>query len=356
MAASLDEFITRATESNLLCADEVAAVRTKLGHHVDAAALARALVEQGRLTIYQSHVLLQASYEPLVLGDYVILELVGQGGMGKVFRAEHRQMERIVALKMLPAEDVADVDAVSRFKREIKAAAKLSHPNIVTAYDARIDSETRYLVCEYIDGSDLSSWVKKNGPLDIRMAVDYVLQAARGLDHSHRTGIVHRDVKPSNLMLTQAGDVKVLDLGLAQFASLFGSDDIISTVSELTGVGDIIGTVDYMAPEQAVDCRNVDARADIYSLGCTLFFLLSGRPPFEKGTIVERLMAHQQKPFPSLGELRSDVSIALEELLQPTFPIWVEPGDTPGSQWIAMDRILTSRPPHVERTANSCLF
>lgn len=314
MTLSIDQFVARLCDSGLLSAEKVAEFRATCADATDAAALADALVTQQRLTAYQAKVLLEGRSDPLVLSDYVILTLIGKGGMGKVYKAQHRHMDRIVALKLLPTELAGDADAVIRFEREIKAAARLTHPNIVTAYDARIEGGVQYLVCEFINGCNLFTAVKQNGTFDIPTAVEYLLQAARGLDHAHRQGIVHRDVKPSNLMLSSSGEIKLLDLGLARFSSLFGSGNMVSTVAELTGAGRVVGTVDYMAPEQAIESQPVDGRADIYSLGCTLYYLLAGQPPFPKGSAIERLLAHQQKTVPRLKDVQPQISDELDAL------------------------------------------
>jgi tRNA A-37 threonylcarbamoyl transferase component Bud32 len=214
--------------------------------------------------------------------------------MGLVLKAEHRRMERLVALKVLSPKVTKSPEALRRFQREVKAAARLEHPNIVTAHDADEANGTHFLVMQYIDGTDLSSLVKKSGPLPVDQALDCILQAARGLQYAHEHGVIHRDIKPANLLLDRQGTVKILDMGLARLDTAGDQQD------QLTGTGQIMGTVDYMAPEQAMDTKHVDARADVYSLGVTLWYLLTGRPLYAGETAVEKLMAHQTKPIPSL--------------------------------------------------------
>lgn len=225
---------------------------------------------------------------------YEILQLLGQGGMGAVYLARHKVMNRLVALKIIRAQFVDGTHAVERFHREVEAAARLHHPNIVTAHDADVASDTHFLVMEYVEGADLGKHVRAEGPLSQAKACDYVRQAALGLQHAHEHGMVHRDIKPHNLMLTAEGVVKVMDFGLA----LLGGDERIP--AGLTGENVLMGTADYIAPEQAQNAHGADIRADIYSLGCTLFHLLAGRPPFQGGSMVEKISAHLATPPPLL--------------------------------------------------------
>ena len=224
---------------------------------------------------------------------YRIVALLGRGGMGSVYQAEHRLMKRSVALKVINPQLLQNSAAVERFQREVQAAAKLAHPNIVAAYDAEQAADTHFLVMEYVSGEDLSALVEKQGRLPISTACDYVRQAALGLEQARERGMVHRDIKPQNLILTTGGQVKILDFGLAQFASE------IAEQSGLTQAGAVMGTPDYMAPEQARDAHSADIRADIYSLGCTLYCLLTGRPPFTESTTLGKIMAHiEREPTP----------------------------------------------------------
>ncbi|MDP7206530.1 MAG: serine/threonine-protein kinase, partial [Pirellulaceae bacterium] len=242
-----------------------------------------------------------------VIGDYALLGRIGAGGMGRVFKAQHRRMDRLVALKILSKKQMGNPDSVRRFHQEMKAAAKLIHPNIVTAFDAGEQGGIHYLVMEYVDGPSLNQVIKNHGPLSHEKAVDFVLQAARGLSYSHSCGMIHRDIKPSNLIQDADGTVKILDMGTARI----GNDEPMD--EGLTVEGMIMGTINYMAPEQARDATKADHRSDIYSLGCTLFFLLTGRSLY-KGKVVETLMAHAQQPIPSLREHCDDVPHWLEEV------------------------------------------
>ncbi|MHC4405921.1 MAG: protein kinase domain-containing protein, partial [Planctomycetota bacterium] len=274
-------------------------------------ALARELIRIGRLTKYQAGRAYRGKTKGLVLGDYVVLDEIGHGGMGQVYRARHRTMERIVALKVLAHKALRSPHAVERFHREVKAAARLAHPNIVTAYDAGEHEGIHYLVTEYVDGHDLAKVLVEKGPLPVDVAVDCTLQAARGLEYAHRHGVVHRDVKPANLLLDREGVVKILDMGLARLDEPTGPTD--PTAAEpLTESGRVMGTYDYMAPEQAEDAHAADHRADVYSLGCTLYRILSGRRPYKGETPVQILLSHRDDPIPSLRAARDDVPPALD--------------------------------------------
>ncbi len=258
---------------------------------------------------------------------YELLERLGAGGMGEVYMAEHRIMGRTVALKVMAAELTADPAAADRFRREVRAAAKLAHPNIVTAHDADEAGGRHFLVMEYVDGMSLDRLVRQRGPLPVASACQLIRQAALGLQHAHDRGMVHRDVKPQNLMLSRGGQVKVLDLGLAKFVqeaelpplSAGSSADAAAAGLDpnLTSASQFMGTPDYLSPEQARNSARVDARADVYSLGCTLYFLLTGRPPFRhaKG-LLDKLLAHVNEPPPAVRDLRPDVPAGLAEVLR----------------------------------------
>ena len=247
----------------------------------------------------------------LVLGAYKIIRKLGQGGMGMVFLAEHQRMKRLVALKVLPPQLTRQPAAIQRFQREVHALARLSHPNIVTAFDADEARGLHLLVMEYVDGTDLSVLVKKQGPLPVDRAIDFIIQAARGLEYAHKRGMVHRDIKPSNILVDTEGHVKILDLGLARFGDTADVEG-----QELTGSGMLLGTADYMAPEQAENTKGADARADIYSLGCTLYFLLTGRTLYTGDTVLSRLLAHTKQPIPSLRATVPTVSPELDAVYQ----------------------------------------
>jgi WD40 repeat protein/tRNA A-37 threonylcarbamoyl transferase component Bud32 len=250
------------------------------------------------------------------LGEYRLIEELGHGGMGTVYRALHTRLERQVALKVLPRERMSDPRAVARFEREMKAVGRLSHPNIVQATDARSVQGTHFLVMEFVEGFNLAEIVQRCGVLAIPEACEVIRQAALGLQCAHEHGLVHRDIKPSNLMLTPQGIVKILDLGLARF-QVPQSDQ--PQAEEMTAANQAMGTADYMAPEQVSDVRSADIRADIYSLGCTLFKLLAGQPPFggpEFPRTFDKMVAHVQRPAPPIGQFRRDVPGELAQVLE----------------------------------------
>ena len=257
-------------------------------------------VAENLVTQWQSDRLLEGRHRGFFLGRYKLLGQVGSGGMSTVYLGEHVLMQRRVAIKVLPKQRVTDTSYLARFHREARAAAALDHPNIVRAYDVDNDGNTHYMVMEYVDGRDLQQTVKRGGPLDYARAADYIRQAAEGLADAHAHGLIHRDVKPANLLVDQKNVVKVLDLGLARFTD----DDRASLTVQYDE--NVLGTADYLAPEQAVDSHGADARADIYGLGCTMYFLLTGHPPFPEGTLPQRLMAHQRQQPPPISKDRPD--------------------------------------------------
>jgi eukaryotic-like serine/threonine-protein kinase len=270
------------------------------------------LIRLGKLTPYQAAAIRQGKTKGLSIGDYFVLDKIGSGGMGLVLKACHRQRTRIVALKLLPPSFSRDRAAVIRFRREAAAVAKFRHPNIVASIDSGETHGLLFLVMEFVNGRDLARTVKEKGPLSVAQTIDCIIQAARGLQEAHDHGIIHRDIKPANLLLDSSGTVKVLDLGLARVNQ---QQEMVATSGselDLTVSGSIVGTVDYMSPEQAYDPRMADGRSDIYSLGCTLHYLLTGKAPFGGQTFMERLLGHRERPVPSLRTARRDVSEALD--------------------------------------------
>jgi tetratricopeptide (TPR) repeat protein len=241
---------------------------------------------------------------------YRIVRELGRGGMGVVYQAEQTLMGRPVAIKVISKALLEQPDALERFRREVRAAAQLAHPNIVIAHDAEQAGDLHMLVMEYVEGQSLDQVLKRRGPLPVLHACVYVRQAALGLQHAHEHGMVHRDIKPHNLMLTPKGQIKILDFGLAKAVS-----EQHPGQTALTALNSFMGTPDYSAPEQATDARSADIRADIYSLGCTLYCLLAGKPPFREETPVKTILAHLEKEPPPLPALRPDVPAELWQVV-----------------------------------------
>lgn len=354
MAATTSKQLLKSIVASGLMSDE------ELGEFVEPLAadtkespksLATELVRAGRLTKYQAAAVFQGKTKGLVFGEYRVLDRIGAGGMGVVLKAEHRRMKRLVAVKVLPSQAIQDDAAVRRFYKEVEAAARLMHPNIVTAHDAGEQDGMHYLVMEFVDGPDLATLLQKSGPLPVAQAVDYTIQSARGLEYAHQRGVVHRDIKPSNLLLNQDGTIKILDMGLARIQEEVGALDATQG-DRLTHSGQVMGTCDYMAPEQAEDTRKADERSDIYSLGCTLFRLLTGAPMYAAESVVKAIIAHREMEIPNLAMKRPDVS---EELIQ-VFEKMVakRPEDrqqTMGEVIEELSRILDAQPPSATQAA-----
>lgn len=267
--------------------------------HGNAAELAESLVRANLLTPFQVEALREGRGDMLSLGNYDILDRLGAGGMGTVYKARHRRMKRIVALKILAANLSDNPVFLKRFQREVETIACLGHPNIVMAYDADATGSTHFLVMEFVQGMDLAAYVARRGPLPVAEAVDCLLQAARGLAYAHSQEMVHRDVKPHNLLRDDSGVVKLTDLGLVQL-NRDAEDKAADT--GMTSTGGIVGTPDYMPPEQGLDSAALDHRADIYALGCTLFYLLTGKPPYTGANVLSILLKHRDAPVPDLPQ------------------------------------------------------
>ncbi|MDX1964192.1 MAG: serine/threonine-protein kinase [Pirellulales bacterium] len=270
--------------------------------------LADSLIQARLLTPWQVEQLFKKKHKGFFLGKYKLLGHIGSGGMSSVYLAEHLLMQRRVAIKVLPQSRVDDSSYLARFRREAQAAAALDHKNIVRAYDIDNEGKHHFIVMEYVEGRDLQNLVKSDGPLGYELAADYIRQAAEGLQHAHDANLIHRDIKPANLLVDAKGVVKILDMGLARFTD--------ETTASLTIAHDenVLGTADYLPPEQAKNSHESDHRADIYSLGCTLYFLLTGHPPFRDGTLAQRVLKHQTEPPPSIYLDRPDAPQALVEV------------------------------------------
>jgi serine/threonine-protein kinase len=297
----------------------------------DPRAAAQHLLKKNWLTPYQVNQIFQGQATGLALGQYRLLERLGEGGMGQVFKARHQAMGRIVALKVIRKDRLENERAVKRFRREIQMAGQLQHPNVVLAFDADHVGGTHFFAMEYVDGTDLSRLVKQSGPLPLGTACDYIRQAALGLQHAHERGLVHRDIKPGNLLLSKGEGsingrpapakgkrtgggptkplIKILDMGLARL------EDFADDATAISRDGTVMGTPDFMAPEQAKDSHNVDWRGDIYSLGCTFYYLLTAQVPFPGGSNIEKLLKHQMDTPRPIEQLRPDVPAKVRSIL-----------------------------------------
>lgn len=282
------------------------------GHFSDARSLARELLDRGWLTSFQLNQIFRGKGDSLALGQYVLLNPLGEGGMGQVFTARHRRLDRIDAVKILRRESLRSPQAISRFHSEIETAARLSHPNVVHAYDADEVNGTHFFAMEYVDGIDLARCVKQFGPVPVSTACDYIRQAALGLQHAFERGLVHRDIKPANLLVTRRGGVvKILDMGLARFTHPDPSEQQAGVSHE----GTLVGTLDFLSPEQAMNSSQVDIRGDLYSLGCTFYYLLTGQVPFPGGAPLEKLARHRWSEPTSVDRLRPEVSPAIASVV-----------------------------------------
>ncbi len=291
-------------------------MRALLPTLADRRSLASDLIRRDWLTPYQANQILTDKHEHLVLGSYRLRERIGEGAMGQVYKAWSLKLERIVAVKTIHKEMVNNPKAMERFRREVEAAAQLRHPNIALVRDADDIDGRPFLVMEYIEGFNLSQFVKQHGAVPTGEAVEYARQAALGLQHAFERGIVHRDIKPANLMVTtiKTDDesrplVKILDFGLARYESERDN------TTRLTQIGTMLGTIDYVSPEQATDSRNADIRADLYSLGCTLFYMLTARPAFLGSSVVEKLGPRVTGEPPRIRDIRPEIDAGLEAVL-----------------------------------------
>jgi serine/threonine protein kinase len=338
MAMSFQEFVRALLRSRLLTDREVTEYLGTFPPEKrppDGSALADALVRDERLNRWQANAILQGKEKGLVLGEFALVARIGKGGMGDVFKAVHRPSGALAAIKVLPEEAIQQPAArplppsestqmhtsqpsvaLGRFHQEVMAASRLCHRNIVATYDAGEQDGIHYLVMEYVDGQDLGSLVHKHGPVGVVSAVGWILQTARGLQYAHSKNVIHRDIKPGNLLVDREGTIKILDMGLARVVEEETVPPGATLAERLTVQGEMLGTVDYISPEQAVDTRSADRRSDIYSLGCTLYRLLTAKPIYEKGTAMGKLLAHLDATIPSLREAQPDVSPMLDRVFR----------------------------------------
>lgn len=327
----IPQFLKRLEKSRLLDENALERIRSdidRVGPNLRSDALGRRLIHEGQLTEWHVQMLHSGKFA-FFLGKYKLLDLLGYGGMGVVFKAEHSALGRIVAIKVLHKDRMKNPAVVARFHREIQAAATLNNPHVVIAYDADCVNDTHFLVMEYVDGLDLATIMERERKLNVEEACEYIRQAAVGLQHAHSRGMVHRDIKPSNLIVSRRDRdplVKILDMGLARF-----NDDDTSDINgdhlpvapklggvrndSLTQIGQVMGTPDYMSPEQAWNTRAVDIRSDIYSLGCTLFLLLTGRFAFQGETATDKVLARTQSDPPAPSRYNPSVPAQLDAVV-----------------------------------------
>ena len=301
-------------DSNLfLNAEQVEELRPLSQAKPELYAFAKEMLRRAWMTPFQINQILKDNADNLVVGSNRLQMRLGEGAMGQVYKAWNVRLGRVVAVKMLHGDHMFNGKAMERFRREMQTTAQLDHPNIVLVRDADEIRRIPYLVMDFIIGIDLAQKVKKEGPQPLRESVEYIRQAALGCQHAFERGIVHRDLKPSNLILTKGPDgeplIRILDFGLARF------EHAETDQKPLTQIGRILGTVDFIAPEQAQDAHGVDVRADIYSLGCTLFYLLTGQPPFQGADQLEKLTARLQNEAPPLRHVRADAPAELEQVV-----------------------------------------
>jgi serine/threonine-protein kinase len=301
---SVTEFVELLRKSRLLKVAQIdELVRILQPRYPDTPGLAKDLIRRGWLTVYQVNQLFQQERQQLVLGPYQITDYLGKGGVSQVFKAFHTGRNCIVALKVIHQELLAKPEAVARFQREMRIVTQLSHPNIVQAFDDVPIGVTHFYAMEFIEGTDLSKLVQLNGPLPVDQACDMIRQVALGLQHAHEKGLVHRDIKPANIVRIGDGTfVKILDMGLTRLRQ--GPENAADV---LTLQGAMMGSPDYVSPEQARDARAVDIRADIYSLGCTFYYLLTGKPPYPGGSLMEKIHKHMNVEAAPVQSLRPDV-------------------------------------------------
>jgi serine/threonine-protein kinase len=304
------DFLDVVLRCDVLPPRRVEEIRTRVqdgSYPSDALTLAARMVKKGVLTTYQARRLLHGQGEGLAIDRYIVLDRLGRGAMGKVYKARHRFMGRIVALKFITRDYLARPNALPRFLREMRVVGRLDHPNIVRAIDAEEIGHDPCIVMEYVPGHDLEQLIQARGTLPPGDVARWALEAALGLAHAHAQGVIHRDIKPSNLLLGDDGRIRILDLGLATLID--DPDADLSTVK--TSDGGAVGTADYMSPEQAMARNPLDARTDLYSLGCVMYHLLTGSVPFPEPTRVECMASRiKGRPVP-IAERRSGIPPAL---------------------------------------------
>lgn len=312
---TVDDFLQFARKSGQLDGTRLDDYLEKASEELPASPrkMAVRLIRAGVMTTFQAEQFLQGKHKGFRLGTYRIIDRLGTGGAGLVYLAKHEVLQKRFAIKVLPQACANDPGVLERFRREARAAAALDHPNVMQVYDFREEDGLSYLVMEYIEGPTLQRLLHRRERLDVTTACEYARQAALGLQHAHENGLVHRDVKPGNLMVDPTGTVKVLDLGLARYEAEAGEAG--ESLTQMFNSNQVLGTSDYLSPEQALSLHDVDGRADIYSLGATLYALLTGKPPFPDGSIAKKLMLHQTETPTPVHAIRPDIPRDLSDLI-----------------------------------------
>jgi len=310
MAVDFKTFLQRLFDSGILTEQNFNALEQKKIHHQNVESFIKDLIESKLLTKFQAEQIIAGKGDSLTFGKYIIQEKLGAGGMGQVYKAYHPEAAKLVAIKVILPQGKFDTESIKRFEREVKASEKLVHPNIIAVLDSGSSKGSLFMVMELIEGKDLFELINEKGKLAIKEAVAYIIQAARALEHAHANGVIHRDVKPANLIADSQGLLKIVDMGLAKIQEGENEDKI----SMLTTNTAIMGSADFMSPEQTVSTKNVDTRTDIYSLGASFYFLLTAKVMYPQKATFSKLISHRQAPISSLKFMRPDVSQKLDDI------------------------------------------
>lgn len=310
MAVDFEIFLQRLLNSGILTEQNLRAVEEAKIPHQNVESFIQDLIESKLMTKFQAEQIIAGIGESLAFGKYIIQEKLGAGGMGQVYKAYHPEAAKLVAIKVILPQGKLDAESIKRFEREVKASEKLVHPNIIAVLDSgRIDDQL-FMVMELIEGKDLFELINEKGKLPVNEAVAYIIQAARALEYAHANGVIHRDVKPANLIVDSQGLLKIVDMGLAKI-NAGENEDVVSLLTTNTA---IMGSADFMSPEQTVSTKNVDTRTDIYSLGASFYFLLTAKVMYPQKTTFSKLIAHRQSPISPLKAVRFDVSQKLDDV------------------------------------------
>ena len=310
MAVDFETFLQRLFDSRILTEQNLSNAEEAKARHQNVESFIQDLIESKLLTKFQVEQLIAGKGDSLAFGKYIIQEKLGAGGMGQVYKAYHPEAAKLVAIKVILPQGKWDAESIKRFEREVKASEKLVHPNIIAVLDSGGINGQLFMVMELIEGKDLFELINEKGKLPVNEAVAYIIQAARALEHAHANGVIHRDVKPANLIADSKGLLKIVDMGLAKIQA-GENEDIVSMLTTNTA---IMGSADFMSPEQTVSTKNVDARTDIYSLGASFYFLLTAKVMYPQKTAFSKLIAHRQAPISSLKFMRPEVSQKLDDV------------------------------------------